>query len=209
MRAIILSIFLFCFSHRIRVYTQELINDANSSLNQLDGGHIRHLKLQRDRLLDDFGGAIGGFQAVQRKFVEQEKQFIRDIKAQHHQQQQQNQHHGNNMPDLFDREQMSEDNDITFGRTQNIQIDQEEMDLRALEEQERSIKELEENIANVNEIYSKLGALVYEQGAIIDSIEASVERTENFVEEGASQLRQASVYRVSLHACRLLKSFTL
>lgn len=171
-----------------------MLNDANSSLNQLDAGHIRHLKLQRDRLLDDFGGAIGGFQAVQRKFVEQEKQIVRDLKQQHHQ----IQNHENNLPDLFDREQMSEDNDITFGRTQNVHIQQEEMDLRALEEQEKSIKELEENIANVNEIYSKLGALVYEQGAAIDSIEASLEHTANFVEEGASQLRQASQYRVSL-----------
>ena len=44
----------------------------------------------------------------------------------------------------------------------------------------------------MNQIFKELGALVHEQGEVIDSIEASVERTEVFVNEGSSQLRQAS-----------------
>jgi syntaxin 7 len=39
--------------------------------------------------------------------------------------------------------------------------------------------------------------MVHEQGEVIDSIEASVEKTEVFVGEGASQLRQASNYQVA------------
>lgn len=74
---------------------------------------------------------------------------------------------------------------------------QEEVDLQALEEQERTIRELEDNIVGVNEIYKKLGALVYEQGNTIDSIEASVENTSVFVQEGTDQLRRASHYSVS------------
>jgi syntaxin 7 len=73
---------------------------------------------------------------------------------------------------------------------------QEEIDLQALEEQERTIRELEDNIVGVNEIYKKLGALVYEQGNTIDSIEASVENTSVFVSEGTDQLRRASHYSV-------------
>lgn len=40
--------------------------------------------------------------------------------------------------------------------------------------------------------------MVHDQGEIVDSIEANVEKTEVMVEEGASQLRQASNYSVSL-----------
>jgi t-SNARE complex subunit (syntaxin) len=39
--------------------------------------------------------------------------------------------------------------------------------------------------------------MVYEQGEVIDSIEAHVEKTEIFVSEGTGQLRQASQYQVS------------
>lgn len=39
---------------------------------------------------------------------------------------------------------------------------------------------------------------MYDQGEVIDSIEASVERTEVSVNEGASQVRQASLYQTKL-----------
>lgn len=50
----------------------------------------------------------------------------------------------------------------------------------------------------MNQIFKELGALVHEQGEMVDSIEASVERTEVFVSEGAQQLRQASTYQTKL-----------
>ena len=53
------------------------------------------------------------------------------------------------------------------------------------------------DISDVNQIFKELGAMVHEQGEIIDSIEASVEKTELFVGEGASQLQQASNYQVA------------
>jgi len=40
--------------------------------------------------------------------------------------------------------------------------------------------------------------MVHEQGEVIDSIEASVEKTEVFVGEGTNQLRQASTYQVTV-----------
>lgn len=54
------------------------------------------------------------------------------------------------------------------------------------------------NISDINQIFKDLGALVYDQGEVIDSIEASVERTEVSVSEGASQVRQASIYQTKL-----------
>lgn len=50
----------------------------------------------------------------------------------------------------------------------------------------------------VNEIYKKLGALVYEQGHMVDSIEAHVEGASVFVQEGTEQLKRASHYQVSI-----------
>lgn len=55
-----------------------------------------------------------------------------------------------------------------------------------------------QNISEVNDIFKELAAMVHDQGEIVDSIEANVEKTEVMVEEGASQLRQASNYSVSL-----------
>lgn len=57
---------------------------------------------------------------------------------------------------------------------------------------------LQSNISDINQIFKDLGALVYDQGEVIDSIEASVERTEISVNEGASQVRQASNYQSKL-----------
>lgn len=171
----------------MRIDTQQLIQDADSSLNNLNSGPARHLKLQRERLLDEFGSAINVFQEVQRKYVEQEKKFVREVKE----------HRLTALHKPGDGDNFSSgttlEADLGFPSTQ---MQQEEIDLRALEEQERAIQELEENISTVNEIYKNLGALVYEQGAMIDSIEASVENTASFVEEGSQQLQQASRYRV-------------
>ena len=89
------------------------------------------------------------------------------------------------------------ENNFIDNKSQSQTQMQEEIDLQALEDQERTIRELEDNIVGVNEIYKKLGALVYEQGNTIDSIEASVENTSVFVQEGTDQLRRASHYSVS------------
>jgi hypothetical protein len=43
--------------------------------------------------------------------------------------------------------------------------------------------------------------MVYEQGHIVDSIEASVEQTSVFVSEGTESLRKASHFQVSKHLC--------
>ncbi|CAG2058715.1 unnamed protein product, partial [Timema podura] len=72
----------------------------------------------------------------------------------------------------------------------------DEMNLQLLEEQEQGIRQLESDISDVNQIFKELGAMVHEQGEVIDSIEAHVEKTEVFVSEGNTQLRQASTYQM-------------
>lgn len=155
------------------------------------------MKIQRDRLVDEFAAALTAFQSVQKKFVDLEKHAVRQAYE--------NKNIAISKPPPGSKGSSGsgggftvdpfEDSFVTKGQTQ-AQM-QDDMDLQALEEQERSIRELEENIVSVNEIYKKLGALVYEQGNTVDSIEASVEQTSVFVQEGAEQLRKAGHYRVN------------
>ncbi|XP_052894419.1 syntaxin-7 [Anopheles moucheti] len=190
--------------HQIRSYTQQLINDTTNQLNDLVNCKERHLKIQRDRLVDEFSSALNAFQAVQRKTVDLEKNAIRQARqasgaamalnkppGSHHSSMGSNYNNTSNSGGGS----MFEDNFITGSRGQTQEQLQEEIDLQALEDQERTIRELEENIVSVNEIYKKLGALVYEQSHQVDSIEASVEQTSVFVSEGVQQLKQASHYQ--------------
>lgn len=185
--------------HQIRTYTQQLIKDTDTSLKDIVNCKDRHLKIQRDRLVDEFTAALTAFQAVQRKTVDLEKNAIRQAKAA-------NANASILKPPGSTKAHNVQNNSYPESEFENNFIDskgptqmqmQEEIDLQALEDQERTIRELEDNIVGVNEIYKKLGALVYEQGQTIDSIEASVENTSVFVSEGTDQLRRASHYSVS------------
>lgn len=195
--------------HQIRTYTQRLITDTTNLLNELINCKERHLKIQRDRLVDEFTAALTAFQSVQRKTVDLEKNAVRQARgasgatlskppgsggggggSSNHSSlgSYGNHHNSSSNSNAF------EDNFVSQrGQTQE-QL-QEEIDLQALENQEQTIRELEENIVSVNEIYKKLGALVYEQSHTVDSIEASVEHTSVFVAEGVQQLKQASHYQ--------------
>lgn len=195
--------------HQIRTYTQRLITDTTNLLNELINCKERHLKIQRDRLVDEFTAALTAFQSVQRKTVDLEKNAVRQARgasgavlskppggggggvSSNHSSMGS---YGNHQNHSSGSNNAFEDNFVSQrGQTQE-QL-QEEIDLQALENQEQTIRELEENIVSVNEIYKKLGALVYEQSHTVDSIEASVEHTSVFVAEGVQQLKQASHYQ--------------
>lgn len=180
--------------HQIRTYTQQLITDTTNLLNDLVNCKERHLKIQRDRLVDEFTAALTSFQAVQRKTVDLEKNAVRQARGANVVL---NKPPGSNHSSIgsYNTSSMFEDNFVSGQRGQTQDQLQEEIDLQALENQERTIRELEENIVSVNEIYKKLGALVYEQSHQVDSIEASVEQTSVFVAEGVTQLKQASHYQ--------------
>lgn len=170
-----------------------VILDTDASLKDIVSCKDRHLKIQRDRLVDEFTAALTAFQAVQRKTVDLEKNAIRQQKANATLPKPPS---SNRSMNNSYTESGFENNFVDTKGSAQIQM-QEEIDLQALEDQERTIRELEDNIVGVNEIYKKLGALVYEQGNTIDSIEASVENTGHYVSEGTAQLSRASHYSVS------------
>ncbi|XP_032672131.1 syntaxin-12 [Odontomachus brunneus] len=190
--------------HQIQHYTQQLAKDTSVHLRDLailannsgsiSPGEQRQRKMQRERLQDEFTSALNSFQAVQRLAASKEKEMVRKAKA------------SAGIAPFGEKKQetLIELQDSKTYTSENTQLkmmqnqQQEQLNLRMLEEQEASIRQLESNISDINQIFKDLGALVYDQGEVIDSIEASVERTEVSVNEGASQVRQASIYQTKL-----------
>lgn len=100
----------------------------------------RHLKIQKDRLLDEFGAAVSAFRNVQKKTVDIAKSQYRQARSNNVAipkppgSQGSNSNKGSFFMDTFSSPQQG-------GQLQN-QL-QEDIDLQALEEQERTIRELE------------------------------------------------------------------
>lgn len=189
--------------HQIMTYTHQLVSDTNNQLKEVEKCKERHLKIQRDRLVDDFTSALTSFQALQRKTVDIEKTMVRQARA--------NNYNIAKPPgstsngSAGSNKSFFEDNFFNRKSSQQQQTQvHEEIDLQALEEQERAIRELEENIVGVNEIYKKLGAMVYEQGLVVDSIESSVEQTSVFVSSASDNLRKAGQYKNKIRKKKLI-----
>ncbi|XP_067002908.1 syntaxin-7 [Anabrus simplex] len=175
--------------HQIQNYTQQLAKDTNASLKELSSitssaPDQREWKAQKDRLADEFTTALNSFQSSQRDAARKGKEQIQRVRA------------NSGLGDPFGggryTEQLIELQDNHSRQQAQLQ---DEMNLQLLEEQEQSIQELESNIKDINQIFKELGALVHDQGEVIDSIEANVEKSEVFVSEGTNQLRQASSYQ--------------
>lgn len=150
--------------------------------------------MQRERLQDEFTSTLNRFQAVQRSTAQKEKEQVNKAKTQAY---------GESfLGGLKRNEQLIELQDGNMS-TQQMQL-QEEADLRALQEQEQSIRQLESDISDVNQIFKELGTLVHEQGELVDSIEANVESTGNYVSQGAQQLREASTYKNKIRRKKLI-----
>lgn len=55
------------FRNQIRTYTQQLVKDTDGILKDLvNNNNDRHLKIQRERLVDEFTTALTSFQVMYR-----------------------------------------------------------------------------------------------------------------------------------------------
>ncbi|KAF5276520.1 hypothetical protein FQA39_LY06589 [Lamprigera yunnana] len=178
--------------HSIQHYTQQLAKDTNGYIKDLSNAppaattfEQRQRKLQRERLQDEFTSTLNMFQGAQRSAAQKEKDQINKAKVQAY---------GDPFAGAFKKDQQLIELQDSSSAKHQMQL-QEEEDLQSLREQEQAINKLERDINDVNQIFKELGTMVHEQGEIVDSIEANVERTENYVSEGAQQLRHASKYK--------------
>lgn len=110
----------------------------------------RHLKIQKDRLLDEFASAVSAFQAVQKKTVDIEKNQYRQARSQNvsiaKPPNSQSNNNSNKSSFFMDTFSSSANGRPQSGDQQLQSHMQEDIDLQALEEQERSIRELEVRI---------------------------------------------------------------
>ncbi|CAG9854137.1 unnamed protein product [Phyllotreta striolata] len=186
--------------HSIQHYTQQLVKDTNGYIKDLSNvqpslsqSEQRQRKMQKERLQDEFTSTLNMFQQVQRSTASKEKEQVNKAKAQAY-----------GEPHLVGYKSKDQQLiELQDNSTRQLQL-QEQEDLRALEEQEQSIRQLESDINDVNQIFKELGSLVHEQGEVIDSIEASVEHTTDYVSQGAMQLREASTYKNKVRRKKLI-----
>lgn len=187
--------------HSLQHYTQQLVKDTNGYIKDLSSippslsqSEQRQRKMQRERLQDEFTSTLTMFQQVQRNTADKEKDQVKKAKQQVYGDQPY-------LPGYKKDQQLIELQDSAARHQSQMQ---EEADLKALQEQEQSIRQLESDISDVNQIFKELGQLVHEQGETIDSIEASVEHTSEYVSQGAQQLREASGYKNKIRRRKLI-----
>ncbi|XP_074472324.1 syntaxin-7 [Sebastes fasciatus] len=150
------------------------------------GPDQRQRKLQKERLVNDFSAALNSFQKTQRQAADKEREFVARVRAS-------SRVSGGQPDDSFGI-------GPSFLSDAQVQAQAEaitEEDLRLIQERETSIRQLESDITNINDIFKDLGMMVHEQGDMIDSIEANVEKADVHVQSATTQLARAADYQRS------------
>lgn len=187
--------------YKIQHYTQQLVKDTSHLLKQLNDASFptspseqRTCKMQKTKLAEDYSAALNAFQEVQKSAHQKETNRLKNSKVM------------SPLPPPPGNTAVLIDD---FGELENsgsrqVQRQQDFMSLREAEEQEQTIRQLENDIRDVNQIYKELGVMIHDQGEMIDSIEAHVERTEAYVSDGNSQLKEAAHTRYKIRRKKLV-----
>lgn len=178
--------------HQTTHYTNQIAKETNKEMQRL--AHIptpttpsaqRQLKMQRERLTEEFSNALKNFQTVQRTSAERERASLSRARASS----------GSTYSPYTDDTPATEFSQQGFSQTAQVLEMENDVDLTLIKERESAIKQLESDIMDVNQIFKDLGMLVHEQGEVLDSIEANVESTDMHVTDGTKQLEQAINYQ--------------
>lgn len=139
-------------------------------------------RLQVERITNQFLDTVQRFIDIQKRVANQMKAYPDLPKDSPFYQEEQN--YG------FDS---AEDN--SQRQAQEQETEEMEYNLALMEERERQVRDIESAIVDVNEIFRDLSAMVVEQGDMIDSIEANVERGADNVSSGRQELQKAEMYQ--------------
>ncbi|KAL8561692.1 hypothetical protein ACOMHN_054989 [Nucella lapillus] len=165
----------------------------------------RKQKMQIERLTSDFQESISRFQTLQKKATEKVKAAVKlGSQGQSHRPLVDVSEPG----DADDRLHLVEGDRVAQLQAQEVVI---EDDLALLREREERIRQLESDVLDVNEIFRDLGAMISEQGEVLNDIEANVERACSNVGGGNDQLIKAAEYQKKSRKkmCCLLVIFLL
>ncbi|XP_064601531.1 syntaxin-7-like [Liolophura sinensis] len=180
--------------HDISTSTQKVVNETMRLFKRMASQRNidKRNRMQLDRLKSQFQEAVQRFSRLQKTAAERVRSTTalgdREVKPK-------------KTSDWLDDEDYTSHtgNYVEGSGAPNQQLLEQELvidnDLNLIREREDRIRQLESDILDVNEIFRDLGAMVHEQGEVIDCIEGNVEKASGNVESGAEQLTQASKYQ--------------
>lgn len=173
-------------------YTNQLAKETNRDMKDLahlplpsDPNKQRHMKLQKEKLTEEFSNVLKSFQTIQRTAAEKERASLSRARASSS---------GGYSP-FQDEPSDGQFSQQGYSQTAQVLAMENDVDLNLMKERETAIHQLEKDIMDVNQIFKDLGMLVHEQGEVLDSIEANVEHAEIHVSEGTQQLSKARDYQ--------------
>lgn len=172
--------------HKVSQDTHRTVDDTTRLFRKLSQRKLdRTQRLKMDKVKKDFQESVQRFQDLQKKAADKVKTVSRK--------EQQKPKKTEWLDDEDDEPLLAEDHQ----RRNQLQAQEQVIDddLALIREREEQIRELEGDILDVNEIFRDLGAMIYEQGEQIDTIEANVEKAHTDVEQGTEQLAKASTYQ--------------
>lgn len=182
--------------HDVGENTRSLSKNIKSDLEQLakiDGGspeENKQRKMQQSRLIRDFEQVLKRFSDIQKISSQKEREYIAQ-KAR---------------TKSIDRDQGSsgyaaaEENQALIRENEKRQklavLDNEiQYNEGIILEREEGIKEIEGTVHQVNEIFRDLGALIKEQGDMLDNIESNIENVVVSTTEANTELQEGAKYQ--------------
>lgn len=187
-------------NERNRVITAELIQQSNElshitnrmlkDLNAAQQGNVenRFLKVQCERLMNDFMSVLNRLQAAKRKAAIREKTQIKTVTVED---EQLNAQRRSGFDDPIQMQQLKQ---------------KHQMNLNEIKERQQALTTLEQDIGDINQIFSDLAHMVHDQGEMVDSIEANIEQASVQVHQGYTNVIQAQHYQTKARQKKLLLS---
>lgn len=154
-------------------------------------------KLEYQKVSKDFQKVLVEFQKVQRISAEKQREFVHKARFT------KNEYPEDEGVDTDDQPLM----DDAQRRLQLLVVDNElEYNESMIVQREDEIREIEQGITELNEIFRDLGAMVHEQGSMLDSIEANVASVTMTTHAAAEELVVAAEHQKAAQSksCYLL-----
>ncbi|KDR23848.1 syntaxin-12 [Zootermopsis nevadensis] len=145
----------------------------------------KHQKLQAEKLTTDFKDAVQCYSRLQKQVAEKMKICLLSKQTQP------------TTSEYNDDDQEKLIEEAEQIATQKSLQREVEFEHEILLEREHRIHQIEADILDVNQIMRELGAMVYEQGDTINSIENNIENVHGNVELGQQELQKASEYQMA------------
>ncbi|KAL3089557.1 hypothetical protein niasHS_006941 [Heterodera schachtii] len=166
--------------------SNELSHNTNQMLKDLieSSQENRALRVQSERLMNDFMAVLNRLQASKRKAAAREKTQIKSVTVEDEQL------HG----------RMGADDPIQMRQLQQ----KHRMNLDEIRERQEALSALEQDIGDINQIFKDLAHLVHDQGEMVDSIEANIEHASIHVQQANTSVAQAVHYQAKARQKKLM-----